>query len=208
MFNIFKKHTVKLSLKELLNKAYEQQQFLADTDTSFIRVLPIKECYTRESVKEAIYYAQCADIEIYEYQLAKPSEKLDEAVDIAIFTLNILAYLGCTLSQCKTISIQPIKNTKQVLIQFHRLLSTVLYSHIDYKQWKFPEQESVKLSIQVENLLIQLARIGFGLSVYEAIKISSKYIKPETVLLNAIKHKMQVTRRRAILQVSKQLMKA
>lgn len=209
MFKLFSKfRDVRFNIHNVLHCVYEQQRFLADADKSFVRVLPISGQYTRDSVKEAIYYAQCADIEIYEYQMAKPKDKLDEAVDIAIFTLNVLAYLGCSAKVVRKIKINPIKSTKQVLVRFHKLLSTVLYSHIDYKQWKFPVSDKVVPSYEVEELLLKLANVGLALAAYEACKQSSKHIQPETILMNAIIHKMQVSRVRATAEVSNHLVKA
>ena len=189
-------------INTLLEMAYVQQVNLSNIDKSFIRILPQVGSYSRQSVKEAMYYSQCAQIEMYEYDQANHDDKLGEAVDIAIFTLNVLAYLGCDPSRYLDMAIAVNSSTSLVLTSYTYTLAELLYGLVDYKQWKFTKQSTIKTTEELEIALKQILEIGFSLLLNEIKRKSTAeeftdMYKRDKLIYNAIANKMQISIQRA-----------
>lgn len=195
------KQKLKFKLNHWLKKCYEQQNTLASIDKSFIRVLPEEGKYSRESVKEAIYYASCINVEILEYSEAPKAEKLEEATDVAIFALNFLAYLGMktTYPSDDEIELLAISDPAIVSAGLNKTIAELLYNHIDYKQWKFPTNQS-SLSIDSERILLSIIQIALSLLTYEILTQDTE--NPKTID-DALQYKMNISIERALNEVQK-----
>lgn len=186
-----------LNINELVLKCFEQQHTLANIDKSFIRVLPpAKGIYTRETIKEAMYYASCMQVEVLEYSEASLKDKLMEAVDVAIFGLNVLVYLGydTALPEGNKVDIMPIADPDKVMLDLSRILATLWYYHTDYKQWKFPK-ENVGLSKAANLVCLNLVKTA--LSLLCSTEEDNEPSVVSEAMLSHIDEKMQLSIKRA-----------